>query len=230
MSERVCVSSGPVSSIHDGQGARPVRSRGRSFEDVLARAGDGVFAVGLNGHISLWNRAAERMLGWSAAEMLGRPCCEVFAGADSNGNRLCYQGCHVITQVKMGESVQHFEMQTRTKSGRSIWLDISILEAPSGGSLLAVHVFRDLTVTKELLELVQRRLTAPAALNGSSVLSKRELEVLQLMATGANTKALAERLHVSPATIRNHAQNIFAKLDVHSRLEAVAWANEHRLP
>jgi len=189
-----------------------------------------VFAVGLNGHISLWNRAAERMLGWSAAEMLGRPCCEVFAGADSNGNRLCYQGCHVITQVKMGESVQHFEMQTRTKSGRSIWLDISILEAPSGGSLLAVHVFRYLTVTKELLELVQRRLTAPAALNGSSVLSKRELEVLQLMATGANTKALAERLHVSPATIRNHAQNIFAKLDVHSRLEAVAWANEHRLP
>ena len=49
------------------------------------------------------------------------------------------------------------------------------------------------------------------------------------MAGGANTKVLAERLHVSPATIRNHAQNIFAKLGVHSRLEAVAYATQHRL-
>jgi DNA-binding NarL/FixJ family response regulator len=55
------------------------------------------------------------------------------------------------------------------------------------------------------------------------------VEILRLMAGGANTKVLAERLHVSPATIRNHAQNIFAKLNVHSRLEAVACANQHRL-
>jgi DNA-binding NarL/FixJ family response regulator len=40
---------------------------------------------------------------------------------------------------------------------------------------------------------------------------------------------LAEQLKLSPATVRNHAQNIFAKLDVHSRLEAVAWANQHGL-
>ena len=60
-------------------------------------------------------------------------------------------------------------------------------------------------------------------------LTKREIEILRLMAAGANTKVLAERLHVSPATVRNHAQNIFAKLDVHSRLEAVAWANQHGL-
>ncbi len=56
MSERGCVSSGPVPSIHEGQGVRPGRSRGRSFEDVLAWAGDGVFAVGPNERISLWNR------------------------------------------------------------------------------------------------------------------------------------------------------------------------------
>jgi DNA-binding NarL/FixJ family response regulator len=40
---------------------------------------------------------------------------------------------------------------------------------------------------------------------------------------------LADRLHVSRATIRNHAQNIFAKLGVHSRLEAVAYAAQHRI-
>ena len=40
---------------------------------------------------------------------------------------------------------------------------------------------------------------------------------------------MAERLHVSPATVRNHVQNIAGKLGVHSRLEAVAFATKHRL-
>jgi DNA-binding NarL/FixJ family response regulator len=49
------------------------------------------------------------------------------------------------------------------------------------------------------------------------------------MADGLSTSAAAERLHVSRATIRNHVQNILTKLDVHSRLEAVAFATKHRL-
>ena len=96
---------------------------------------------------------------------------------------------------------------------------------------MTVHLLRDVTATRELLDLVQQRL-APSATpngNGTSPLTKRETEILQLMTSGANTKSLADRLHVSTATIRNHAQNIFTKLDVHSRLEAVAWANQHRL-
>lgn len=204
---------------------------------ALGRAGDGAFAIGQDGRVALWNRAAERILGWSAKEVLGRPCCEVLIGSDVDGNRLCYRGCHVMNLVEQGEPVQHFEMRTRSKAGKSVWLDISILEAPAanGGRSLTVHLFRDVTATRELLDLVQERLTLPVLGNGNgngngtSPLTKREVEILRLMASGANTKTLAEQLHVSPATIRNHAQNIFTKLDVHSRLEAVAWANQHRL-
>jgi DNA-binding CsgD family transcriptional regulator len=109
--------------------------------------------------------------------------------------------------------------------------DITILEAPAGTveSARIVHLFRDVTATKELLGLVD---LATGRGRGSVVGGARGqalLEILQLMASGANTSAMAERLHVSPATVRNHAQNIFAKLGVHSRLEAVAWANRHRL-
>jgi PAS domain S-box-containing protein len=204
----------------------------RGLEQILARSGDGVFAVGPEGRVVLWNRAAEKILGWSAREVMERPCCDVFVGVDDHGNRLCYKGCHVMSLVKLGEPVQHFDMQTRTKSGRPVWLDISILEAPSSGpgGALAIHLFRDVTATRELLRLVHERLQAPSAPPDEiTTLTRRELEVLRLMAGGANTKALAERLHVSPATIRNHAQNIFAKLGVHSRLEAVAYATQHRL-
>jgi PAS domain S-box-containing protein len=200
---------------------------------VLARAADGAFAIGPAGSVVLWNRAAERILGWSAKEVLGRPCCEVLVGSDVNGNRLCYQGCHVMSLVEQGEAVQHFEMQTRAKTGKSVWLDISILEAPAanGGRSMTVHLFRDVTATKALLDLVGKRVGPLATSNGeeASLLTRRELEILQLMASGANTKVLAERLHVSRATIRNHAQNIFAKLGVHSRLEAVAYATQRHL-
>jgi DNA-binding CsgD family transcriptional regulator len=156
----------------------------------------------------------------------------VFVGVDDHGNRLCYKGCHVMNLVKLGEPVQHFDMQTRTKAGRPVWLDISILEAPPGGpgGALVIHLFRDVTTTRELLRLVHERLQTPSASPDEvTMLTRRELEVLRLMAGGANTKALAERLHVSPATVRNHAQNIFAKLGVHSRLEAVAYATQHHL-
>jgi PAS domain S-box-containing protein len=200
---------------------------------ALARAADGAFAIGPDGRVVLWNRAAERILGWSAREVLGRSCCEVLVGSDVNGNRLCYQGCHVMSLVEQGEAVQHFEMQTRAKSGKSVWLDISILEAlaANGGRSMTVHLFRDVTATKALLDLVGKQLAPLATSNGDEapLLTKRELEILQLMAAGANTKVLAERLHVSRATIRNHAQNIFAKLGVHSRLEAVAYATQRHL-
>jgi len=138
----------------------------RGLEQILARSGDGVFAVGPEGRVVLWNRAAEKILGWSAREVMGRLCCDVFVGVDDHGNRLCYKGCHVMSLVKLGEPVQHFDMETRTKAGRPVWLDISILEAPSSGpgGALAIHLFRDVTTTKELLRLVHERLQAPSAL------------------------------------------------------------------
>ena len=90
-----------------------------------------------------------------------------------------------------------------------------------------------MTATKELLTLVDERRAATAqrdaGVDPKAVLSRRELEVLRLLAIGLNTRAAAERLHVSPATVRNHVQNLFAKLEVHSRLEAVAYATRHRL-
>ena len=61
----------------------------------------------------------------------------------------------------------------------------------------------------------------------SIILTRREIELLRLMMGGANTKAMAQRLHISPATVRNHVQNIFGKLGVHSRLEAVAHATTY---
>lgn len=57
-------------------------------------------------------------------------------------------------------------------------------------------------------------------------LTDRELEVLTHLAKGLSNKVLAERLVVAPSTIKQHLKNIYSKLDVHSRTEAVARARE----
>ena len=204
------------------------------LDQALARAGDGAFGIDGSARITSWNRAAEEILGYGAREVVGRTCCEVFAGHDTEGNRVCFPGCRVMTLVGMDEPVRHFDMRARTKAGRPVWLNMSILATTSpAGDPLTIHLFRDVTATKELLTLIHERLAPPAAAPGpeapGAALSRRELEVLRCMTEGLNTRATAERLTVSPATVRNHVQNIFGKLGVHSRLEAVAFATKHRL-
>ena len=58
----------------------------------------------------------------------------------------------------------------------------------------------------------------------SDILSAREIEVLQLMATGSANKGIAASLSVSESTVKTHVANIFQKLDVNHRTEAVTQA------
>jgi LuxR family maltose regulon positive regulatory protein len=60
-------------------------------------------------------------------------------------------------------------------------------------------------------------------------LSKREMEVLQLLGSELNAPAIADKLIVSVSTIRSHIKNIYSKLNVHSRYEAVSKAKDLNL-
>ena len=55
-------------------------------------------------------------------------------------------------------------------------------------------------------------------------LTPREREILHLLAEGADNKTIADRLVVSPHTVRTHVQNVLAKLGAHSKLEALTIA------
>lgn len=60
-------------------------------------------------------------------------------------------------------------------------------------------------------------------------LSKRELEVLGLLAQGHSNQEIAEKLFVSVSTVKTHIQNLFEKLDVKRRMQAVEKAKRLRL-
>ena len=62
--------------------------------------------------------------------------------------------------------------------------------------------------------------------SGVEPLTRRELEVLRLLATSLPTAEIAIELFITVNTLRTHTKNIYGKLDVHSRREAVARAQE----
>jgi predicted ATPase/DNA-binding CsgD family transcriptional regulator len=72
-------------------------------------------------------------------------------------------------------------------------------------------------------------LAEPASELDRVLLSKRELEVLKQLAAGRSNADIAERLFLSPGTVRNHVSNILTKLAVRSRTEAVTVAHQRRL-
>lgn len=71
----------------------------------------------------------------------------------------------------------------------------------------------------------------PESANGEAALdalTPRELAVLEALAHGESTEAIATKMHVSINTVKTHLYNLYRKLEVHNRVEAVVWAHSHR--
>lgn len=206
------------------------------------------------GTVALWNKAAERLLGFRAHDVLGRPCYEVTRGETLSGHPFCSRSCAVGHRLGCGGGVRNFDIQTRTKGGKVIWLNVSSLPVPSRkkDQFLFVHLFRDIGKQAKVRHLVnalhsvlsarEERLApgiqhtrSPAPSLEDTVpdipatlpLSRREREVLQHLALGERTTRIANTLCISPASVRNHLQHIFEKLGAHSRIEVLAAAFHH---
>jgi DNA-binding CsgD family transcriptional regulator len=89
--------------------------------------------------------------------------------------------------------------------------------------LKAQPLLAELAELADLLETRSRRSSHPSGL------SRRELEVLQLVARGMTDAEIADRLFVSPRTVSGHLQSIYNKLGISSRTAATRWAVQNKL-
>jgi DNA-binding NarL/FixJ family response regulator len=99
-----------------------------------------------------------------------------------------------------------------------------------GDVLHAVHTAHGggMTVSTDILARLLRS-TSPVVGPRGGGLTAREHEVLELMGSGLDPRAIARRLGISVHTCRGYVKAVLAKLDVHSQLEAVAVATRRGL-
>ncbi len=206
------------------------------------KTGDGVFAVNHEQRIIFWNQGAEAILGHTPAEVMGKRCFLLIQGVDESGQLSCIQDCPILCGARQGKLSPAQNLQVRAKDGFLRWLSVThTFVGPFDNHPAAVvHIFRDATPeieAKRLLASMARQLsgygTTQVREERESMLepelTKREQQVLVLLAQGEGTSSVAKTLTISNTTARNHIQNILAKLGVHTRLEAVACALRHSL-
>jgi PAS domain S-box-containing protein len=213
---------------------------------ILANTADGAFVIDEDHNIIYWNEAAQEILGYTSDEVVGQPCYDILGGQDDKGRVICRYHCSVVTTALKGDVVTDYDTCIHTKSGEVRWINVSILNVPASNNdtpPLIVHLFRDATqkkknekfisqilnATEHLLEIAGPTILPMADESVTKELTDREREILSLLAQGSGTDHIAQSLSISSYTVRNHVQNILHKLQVHSRLEAVAYALEHGL-
>ena len=216
------------------------------FVDALCSTADGVFVVDSSQHVLRWNEGAERILGFNEADAVVHPCYQLVSGRIRADKPWCRPDCRVQQCARKHTPMQNFDLLTRSKAGRDLWLNISIISPPDHGQPVSAHVIRDVTKEKRAGEAIEQFLAAlgvhagfkdlqaggsgpllasqPAGVDLQKALSGREIEVLTLLAEGFSTGAVAQRLEISHYTARNHIQNILTKLDLHSKAQAVSYA------
>ena len=203
---------------------------------ALSSAQLGAYAMTVDQTIVFWNAAAERILGYSADDVVGRRCYEVGPRNGSRGiSGECMGGCPSLRYVRSGLMPAPSRLNMRCASGELKWVSITPMAvAGVGDSPLLVHLFEEKSSEVEFggeqskVELATcDRTTAnestrvSESLGDASPLSRRELEVLRLIGRGWDTPRIAEYLGISRHTVSNHIRNLRNKLNVPTKLDAV---------
>ena len=179
---------------------------GGDVEQALADVGVPSYVLDKTGVVRWINPAAERLLG-------------------------DIRGKHYTSVVAVEERLRARELFTRKTLGTSRATEATGVLVSTAGKRVTVE------------------LSAVAIMNGEQVvgvfglvggahteesdaprpnLTPRQAEVLRLLEQGRSTKQIAQELHLSTETVRNHVRHLFRALGVNSRLEAVAAARQER--
>jgi PAS domain S-box-containing protein len=113
---------------------------------IVESSDDAIVSKDLTGIVTSWNAAAQRVLGYSAAEIIGMPITTVIPPELHNDE------AEILRKIQAGERIEHFETVRVTKSGERIdvSLTISPVRGPEGKIIGAAKFLRDVTMQKKL--------------------------------------------------------------------------------
>lgn len=108
------------------------------------------------------------------------------------------------------------------KDSKPARLIAAIEEAMEGGAPMSPDI------ATKALQMIRGNQHAIVEKNDFN-LTKRELELLEQLATGDTYQEIADKLFISAKTVRKHIENIYGKLQAHNKVEALQIAKKHRL-
>ena len=85
------------------------------------------------------------------------------------------------------------------------------------------------SIALKTLKLLRNPVNFEQKIDEDIKLTTREVEVLEQLSKGLNYNVIAENLFLSPSTVRKHIENIYTKLQVHNKLEAIEKARNNNL-
>jgi PAS domain S-box-containing protein len=197
---------------------------------------DGMFTVTVDQKIKTWNASAEKILGYTSDQVVGKKCYDVLCANGNLGRVKCSRGCVVVSNASKGRTTKDFDLACKTSDDEAKSINMSImLPAQGSGTREVLHMFRDVTDRRRVENAssglnqnnVDRTSKSSSVLGSASgyrlpPLTTREDQVLKLLAAGKNTNDISEILDIRPLTARNHISRLLTKLGCRSRLEVVA--------
>jgi two-component system sensor kinase FixL len=182
---------------------RESERRNRSLAAIVESSDDAIVSTDLDGIVTSWNKAAERIFGYAASEMIGRSILRLAA----SGQGEAMTGA--LDRIKRGERIDHIETVRRRKDGTLVHISLTFWPIyDSEGRLVGVsRVSRDITAAKAAEAALAEAQTRLQQLNDEL------LHVSRLSAMGQMAAMLAHELNQPLTAIGNYAEAASALLD-----------------
>lgn len=184
-----------------------LREMDADVEGALESVSVPSYVIDSNGIIRWVNPAARRLVG----DVRGRQFTSVVAPEETRRARE-----HFARNIAGTGKVNDAEVVLMDAHGSRVSVDVSSVQLMRGDRV--VGMFGQIADVEEHVD------TPPPP-----HLTPRQAEVLRLLTRGRSTNQMADELHLSVETVRNHIRHLMQALDVHTRLEAVAVARRDHL-
>jgi len=207
-----------------------LNEEGTVLRSALDSIFDGVYIVDPQRRILFWNRGAEKITGYSAAEVAGRCCADnILNHIDENGRLLCKGHCPLAKTLKTGEEIRA-KVYPLHQSGKRfpVLTHMAPLRDSRGAIIAAIEVFRDISTEEEFRILQEKfnkivrtyisettfdEILSKARSGVASEVQTRDLTILYLDVVGFT--ALSEKS--TPRQVVEVLNDVFGICDVITR-------------
>jgi DNA-binding CsgD family transcriptional regulator len=188
-----------------------------------------VWVTCADGSICYLNDRAEALLGRTLASCIGKPCHTVVAARAPSGRKFCGPDCAVKRAALSRSEIEPLPICIPRRRAAPHHVRIVVITAhpPDASGPRLVHCVVDDEKEERFRAYLDRVMARTSHRTARSLedfhLTRRERQILRLLADDATLHAISNELSLSYATVRNHVQHVLEKLGVHSILEAVAF-------